>query len=83
MIKIIFTKQAEKSFSKLKTSDKEKISKAIERLSKNPLAGKKLRGAFEGQYKLRVWPYRLIYLFSAKNHIVVIVEIGHRQGVYQ
>jgi len=81
--KIIFTKQAEKSFSKLKPSDKEKISRAVEKLSKNPLAGERLRGEFEGQYKLRAWPYSIIYVVINTSHAVIIVEIGHRQGVYK
>lgn len=83
MAQVIFTKTAEKSFLKLPLSAKKKIEKAIVKLSENPLVGEKLRGEFAGQYKLHAWPYRVIYIFSASENVVVVVEIEHRQGVYK
>lgn len=83
MAQIIFTKTAEKSFLKLPTDAKKKISKAIEKLKRNPLVGEKLKREFEGQYKLYAWPYRVIYIFSANEDIVTVVEVEHRQGVYK
>lgn len=83
MINIVLTKQAEKSLKKLPLSGQKKIAKAIEKLIENPLAGQKLKGEFEGQYKLYAWPYRVVCIFSASEQIVTIVEIGHRQEVYK
>lgn len=83
MAQIVFTKTAEKSFLKVPLSAKKKIEKAIEKLAQNPLAGEKLKGEFEGQYKLYAWPYRVIYIFSAEDSTVTIVELKHRQGVYK
>jgi len=83
MAQIIFTKTAEKSFLKLPLIAKKKIKKAIIKLSENPFEGEKLKGEFEGQYKLHAWPYRVIYIFSVKENVVVIVEVEHRQGVYK
>lgn len=83
MAQVIFTNTAEKSFLKLPIDAKKKISKAIEKLIGNPLAGEKLKGEFEGQYKLYAWPYRVIYIFSAKENIVTVVEVEHRQGAYK
>ena len=83
MAKVIFTKTAEKSFLKLPLTAKKKIEKAIVKLSESPLIGEKLRGEFEGQYKLYAWPYRVIYIFSASENAVVVVEVEHRQGAYK
>lgn len=83
MVTVVATKQAEKSFLKLPLSAQKKISKAIDKLNQNPLVGEKLKGEFEGQYKLYAWPYRVIYIFSARNKLVTIVEIEHRQGAYK
>lgn len=83
MATIFLTKQAEKSLKKLPLSGQKKIAKAIEKLIENPLVGEKLKGEFEGQYKLVAWPYRVIYIFSSEEKLVTIVEIGHRQGVYK
>ena len=65
MAKVYFSKTAEKSFLKLPQTAKKKIEKAISKLAEDPLAGEKLKGEFEGQYKLYAWPYRVIYIFSA------------------
>lgn len=83
MAQIIFTKTAEKSFLKLPIDAKKKIAKAVEKLANNPFSGEKLKGEFAGQYKLYAWPYRVIYIFSATENILTIVEIEHRQGVYK
>lgn len=83
MTTIIFTKTSEKSFLKLPQPAQIKISKAIDKLEKNPLIGEKLKGEYEGQFKLYAWPYRVIYLFSALDNSVTILEIGHRQGIYK
>ncbi|TSC85761.1 MAG: Uncharacterized protein G01um10147_1105 [Microgenomates group bacterium Gr01-1014_7] len=83
MATVVLTKQAEKSFFKLPLSGQKKISKAIDKLIQNPLGGEKLRGEFEGQYKIYAWPYRVIYIFSAAEKVVTVVEIEHRQGVYK
>jgi len=53
------------------------------KLEKDPLIGEKLKGEFEGQFKLYAWPYRVIYIFSAGEKLVTVVEIEHRQGVYK
>ncbi|MBI2337965.1 type II toxin-antitoxin system RelE/ParE family toxin [Candidatus Daviesbacteria bacterium] len=83
MAQIIFTKTAEKSFLKLPIDAKKKIAKAVEKLADKPLAGEKLKGEFAGQYKLYAWPYRVIYIFSAAEKILTVVEVEHRQGVYK
>lgn len=83
MAAIVLAKQAEKSFLKLPKSAQKKISKAIDKLINNPLVGEKLKGEFEGQYKIYAWPYRVIYIFSAVEKIITVVEIEHRQGAYK
>lgn len=83
MANVILAKSAERSFSKLRSSDKLKISRAIDALEMNPLIGKKLHGKFEGLYSVRAWPYRLIYQFFPKQKLVEVVIIEHRQGAYK
>jgi len=36
------------------------VQKAFAALAVDPYIGKKLHGEYEGQYTLRVWPYRII-----------------------
>lgn len=80
-MRIEFSKEAQKVLSKLSAIDQKKIVKAIGKINQDPIAGEKLKGEFKGLFKLRAWPYRVIYSFNSGSKIVFIVTIGHRQGV--
>ena len=83
MYKIIFKKKARNSLKYLPKKDGARIYNAVHDLANNPFIGKKLNGEHAGQYSLRVVPYRIIYTIHKKEIEVIIVNIGHRQGVYK
>jgi len=62
--------------------DKSKILAKISKLRSNPHLGKKLKGNYKDCYSLRAWPYRIIYKINDSNNLILIIRIGHRQGVY-
>ncbi|MBU4299512.1 type II toxin-antitoxin system RelE/ParE family toxin [Patescibacteria group bacterium] len=35
-----------------------------------------------GAYSYRVWPYRIIYRIYKNLLLIIVIRIGHRQGVY-
>lgn len=74
--------KAEKELKNLPKEDYYKILSAFTYLSKDPYIGKKMKGEYEGYYSYRVWPYRIIYIISKGEPIVLVVRIGHRQGIY-
>ena len=83
MPRVYFTPNSEKTFQKIKDKKlKSRIGVAILKLSKNPFAGEKLKGTLSNQYKLKVWPYRIIY-FIKPNKEIVITDVGHRKDVYR
>ena len=83
MTKVYFTPNTQKILSKLKDKKLEKrILQAKSKLEQNPLAGKKLTGKLEGQYSLRIWPYRIVYFISQEKDIF-ITDIRHRKDVYR
>ncbi len=83
MAKVYFTPNTQKILSKLRDKKLEKRTRdAKSKLEQNPLAGKKLTGKLEGQYALRLWPYRIIYYVS-QHKDVIITDIGHRKDVYR
>ena len=80
---VYFTPNSQKTFEKIKDKKlRSKVGVAILKLSKNPLAGEKLKGVLSGKYKLKVWPYRVIY-FIKPNRDIVITDVGHRKDVYR
>lgn len=76
-------KKAKKEIERLPMKDRQRVLKALQVLRENPFAGKKLEGEYEGAWMLRVWPYRIIYVIYREIVTVVVLRVGHRQGVYR
>lgn len=73
---------AEKQLAKLSREWYGRIQAALIIVAINPFVGKKLKGEYKGFYSYRIWPYRIIYQIYKNELMVIIVRIGHRQGVY-
>jgi addiction module RelE/StbE family toxin len=80
--RIIVPKSVIKDINSIPLPWKERIIKAIDLLPQNPFMGEKLWGKLKGKRKIRIYPYRIIYEIIDKNRIILIVEAGHRQGIY-
>ncbi len=76
-------KRAEKELKKIPPRDQQRILVALASLEENPFIGKKLDGKLLGIYSCRVWPYRVLYRIFNNLLLVVVINIDHRQGVYQ
>lgn len=74
--------KARKNLDKLPEIYRFRIRQTLREIVANPFFGKKLSGERKGQYSVRVWPYRIIYLIKKTELIVLIIDIDHRQGVY-
>lgn len=83
MTKVYFTPNTAKILNKLRNKKLEKrILGAKSKLETNPYEGKKLTGKLEGQYSLRIWPYRIVYFIDQQKD-VIITDIGHRKDIYK
>jgi len=82
MYKIAIPRSAQKDLKKIDKLYKARILIALNILSKDPFVGKKLKGACDGQYSYRVWPYRIIYEIHKLEFAVIVIRVGHCQGVY-
>ena len=74
--------KAAKSFESIPNKFHKKLLYALSSLEHDPLLGKPLMGRLKGYYSLRVYPYRIIYTILKNELIIIVVDIGHRQGVY-
>lgn len=83
MYRIILTRKAAKVIEELPNRERRRLSKAIDQLRENPLAGKQLQGTLAGLRSLRVWPYRIIYAADRDTVTVTVLRVGHRQSVYK
>ena len=73
---------AEKELKKLPKEVYYKILSAFAVLSRDPYVGKKMWGEYKDCYNYRVWSYRIIYEINKKELIILVIRVGHRQGVY-
>jgi mRNA interferase RelE/StbE len=83
MYQIVLSRNAEKDLNKVDDKFKPHIFAALFDLRKNPQSGKKLKGKFQDYYSLRVGIYRIIYKIYKKELNILVIRIGHRQGVYK
>jgi mRNA interferase RelE/StbE len=83
MAKIYLTPNTSKLFKQIRNKKTRlKIKTALAKVSQDPYLGKKLRGELEGQFSLKIWPYRIIYFITPKQDVIV-TDIGHRKEIYR
>ena len=80
---VVIKRNAEKQLRKIPQKHRKKIIAGLRYLAHDPFSGKKLTGEHQGEYTLRVWPYRIIYKVEKKKVTVFVLAIGHPQGVYK
>ena len=79
---ILVGNKIQKQFDRLNERDKRRIDGCLRNLAEDPFSGKKLHGEHQDEYSVRVWPYRIIYKIYKRKLIVLVIEFGHRQGIY-
>lgn len=80
--RVILPKKVQKDLNAIDERYIDRILAALEGLSHDPFLGKKLKGEYRNYYSYRVWPYRIIYSIEKEQLFILIIRIGHRQGVY-
>jgi mRNA interferase RelE/StbE len=82
--KIEFTRAALRGLEAVPESERKKIGKKIDSLAEKPRppGARKLSGV-EGQYRIRVGDYRVIYGIDDSLVIVLVIRIGNRRDVYR
>lgn len=83
MFRVELSNRAEKDLKRLDKIYQNKVAKYIDLLSFNPFMGEKMVGEFQGFYRIKIPPLRIIYTPDFKNKIIWIKAIGFRGGVYK
>jgi len=80
-----FSKDSEKQLAKLDRTAARRIVRALEELAaigKPRDTGKPLKGNLAEYWRYRVGSYRMLCLIDDANLRLVVIEVGHRQNVY-
>jgi len=83
---IEISKKAEKDFSKIHVTARQSIYSALEKLLSDPYKSrhvKKMQGEWKDAYRLDVGSYRVIYAINDQRLVIVVIKVGHWQGIYK
>ncbi|MDD3324517.1 MAG: type II toxin-antitoxin system RelE/ParE family toxin [Sulfurospirillaceae bacterium] len=92
--KLKFAQSVKQDLKKINPVDTEMIFKSLEQFEQNfdeayekelisSSKIKKLKGEWEGFFRLRLRSYRVIYEKIGDEVIILVVRVAHRQGVYK
>jgi mRNA interferase RelE/StbE len=84
--RVDLTRQAEKELEGVFRSDRslyDRFIKAFLVLSHDPSQGKPLHGQLRGLSSYRLGSYRILYETHRHRLVVVIIDLGHRKGIYK
>ena len=80
--RVLYTQEAARCIGKLDGAIKERLRKAIIRLSVHPELGKRLTGILSDRWSYRVGDWRILYKFRKSELVILILTVGHRREVY-
>lgn len=83
MFRVVLSRQAKKDLKRLDKIYKPKVSKYIDLLENSPFLGEKMAGNFQGSYRIKIPPLRIIYTPDLQNKIVWVKAVGFRGGIYK
>ncbi len=83
--KIFLSSKAEKDIKKLDVKVRERVLRAIQKLSLNryPQQFKSLVGSKIAQCRVRVGDYRILYDIHDNDKTVFVIRVGHRRDIYR
>lgn len=80
--RVLYTQEAARRIRKLNKAVKERIRKAIHKLSERPELGKCLTGLLSGRWSYRMGDWRILYKFRKSELLVLVLTVGHRRDIY-
>ena len=81
--KIEFDSRVESKIKKLDKHERALLFKVMEKIAEDPLRGKPLRYSLKGLRRVVFKHYRVIYKILEEEKTVFIVEIAHRESIYE
>ena len=79
---VSFQPKAKKALISASTTDRLRITAAIELLRENPLPPKALKLKGRDGYRIRVGKYRIIYSFDGNELVIIVLDIEPRRDIY-
>ncbi len=81
--RILYTEEAGRRLAKLDKVVKERVGRAIVRLSEHPELGKRLTGILNDRWSYRVGDWQILYKVKKNELLILVLTVGHRSDVYE
>ena len=72
---------ARKEIARIPLPWRARMIEVLDKLVESPFLGTPMQGKHKGKYKVRIWPYRIVYTVNKKTHVISVLEAGHRGGM--
>jgi mRNA interferase RelE/StbE len=86
MYELVLTRDAQRFYERADSPLVRRLHRCFEQLRQNPYGQpniKRLRGLLSGYFRYRVGDWRVVYKVDEEEHVVTILLIAHRSGVYR
>ena len=83
MYRVNLLNSAKKDLKRLDRKFQQKTVFTLRLLEKNPFLGDKMAGIFEGWYRVKIPPLRIVYTPDTRNKIIWVRAIGFRGNIYR
>ena len=81
---ITYKPSAAKAFRKVHPNERQRIKEAIEGLAANPRPHGYIQlSGGQGECRIRVGEYRVVYEIEDDELVILVLRIGHRSDVYR
>ncbi|MGQ0554944.1 MAG: type II toxin-antitoxin system RelE family toxin [Nitrospiraceae bacterium] len=80
--RILYTEEAARRIGKLDKAVKERVGKAVVKLSEHPESGKRLTGLLSDRWSYRVGDWRILYKVKKSEVLILVLTVGYRSEVY-
>jgi mRNA interferase RelE/StbE len=80
--RVLYTEEAARRIGKLDKAVKQRVEKAIFKLSENPELGKRLTSLLSDRWSYRVGSWRILYKVRKNELVILVLTVGHRSDVY-
>jgi mRNA interferase RelE/StbE len=83
MYKVEVRRRAQRALDRLPKNDFQAVVKAIKELAQTPRPKGIEKVKTTGLWRVRQGDYRIIYAIDDKEHLVIVVRVGHRRELYR
>lgn len=81
--RVLYTQEAVRRIDKLDKAVKDRVGKAILRLSENPELGKRLTGLLSDRWSYRGRDWQILYKIRKRELVILVLTVGHRSDVHE